>query len=66
VLVFRPSEFAGAIVAEAIEIGAKVVWMQEGISDAVAAGRARSRGLEVVMDKCMMKEHKRMEIDTSI
>lgn len=66
VLVFRPSEFAGAIVDEAIEIGAKVVWMQEGISDAVAAGRARARGLEVVMDKCMMKEHKRMEIDTSI
>ena len=51
---------------EAIALGAKVVWMQEGISDPVAAGTARACGLEVVMDKCMMKEHKRMEIDTSI
>ena len=47
-LIFRPTEFVGAIVEEAIEIGAKAVWMQEGISDPVAAGRARARGLEVV------------------
>lgn len=55
----RPDEVTG-IVEEAIKIGAKVVWMQEGVVNEAAAARARGAGIEVVMDKCMRKEHLRM------
>ncbi len=56
--VFRkPSDVPG-IVDEAIAVGAKVVWMQEGIVHNESAERARAAGLQVVMNKCMMKEHK--------
>lgn len=55
--VFRRSEFVPEIVEQAIAKGAKVVWMQEGVVHEEAARRAREAGLEVVMDRCMLKEH---------
>ncbi len=60
VQVFRPSEAVPPLVDQAIRIGAKVVWMQEGITHAAAAATARAAGLEVVMDRCMREQHRRL------
>ena len=59
--IFRRSEEVPAVVEEAIRIGAKAVWMQEGVTDEAAAARAREAGLLVVMDKCMLKQHRRLK-----
>lgn len=59
VLIFQRSEKVPPFVDEAIAIGAKAVWMQQGISHAAAATKARSAGLDVVEDACMLVEHKR-------
>jgi len=56
--IFRPPKDVPPIVEDAIAIGAKVVWMQEGIVNNAAAERAKATGLTVIMDKCMMKVHK--------
>lgn len=60
VQIFRPSEEVPAIVQQAIQIGAKVVWMQEGIVNQDAARAAREAGLQVIMDRCMKVEHHRL------
>ncbi len=58
--IFRSPDAVPAIVAEAIKIGAKTVWMQLGVINEAAADRARQAGLTVVMDRCMRKEHEKM------
>jgi predicted CoA-binding protein len=57
--VFRRSEFVLPAVESAIRVGAKAVWMQEGVIHEEAARRAREAGLRVVMDRCILKEHMR-------
>jgi predicted CoA-binding protein len=59
VLLFQRSENVPPFVDEAIEMGAKGVWMQSGIAHEQAAQKARAAGLAVVMDACMMVEHRR-------
>jgi predicted CoA-binding protein len=54
--IFRKSEAVPEIVSQAIKIGAKAVWMQEGVANEAAARDAEKAGLLVVMDKCLMKE----------
>jgi len=60
VQVFRRSEDVLPVVDSAIKIGAKVVWMQEGIINVEAARKAREAGLQVVMDACMRATHRRL------
>lgn len=58
--IFRASEHVPPIVESAIAIGAKVVWMQEGVIHQEAAARAQEAGLTVVMDRCMKRQHERL------
>jgi len=57
---FRRADRIDAIATEAIEIGARVLWMQLGVVNQAAAARARAAGLEVVMDRCVKIEHARL------
>ncbi len=57
--VFRPSREVLPIAREAVDIGAKVLWMQLGVVSQEAAEIARGAGLEVVMDRCCKIEHAR-------
>lgn len=58
--IFRQPRFVPEIVDAAIRIGAKGVWMQEEVVHEEAAQRAREAGLEVVMDRCILKEHRKL------
>ncbi len=58
--IFRRSDAVAEVVDSAIKIGAKGIWMQEGVVDEVSAAKARAAGMEVVMDHCILKEHMKM------
>jgi predicted CoA-binding protein len=60
--IFRRPEAVPPVVDEAIAIKAKVVWMQLGIVNEEAAVKARAAGIEVVMDRCMKIEYKRLKL----
>jgi predicted CoA-binding protein len=58
--IFRRSEFVPEIVEAAIRKGAKVIWMQEDVYHEAAARRAEQAGLVVIMDRCILKDHRRL------
>ena len=60
VLVFRRSDFVPEIVEQAIDVDAKIVWLQEGITNPAAFEIARDAGLDMVMDTCMRKAYQRL------
>lgn len=60
--VFRRPEAVPPIAKEAVEIGAKVLWLQEGVANPEAEAMAREAGLSVVSDRCMLKEHRRLAL----
>ena len=64
--IFRKPQDVLPVVEEAIRIGAKAIWMQEGIVNEDAARKAKEAGLQVVMDKCMLKEHARLKREGKI
>jgi len=57
--VFRRSEFVPELVDEAIRLKVPAIWLQEGVIHEEAAEKARKAGIFVVMDKCILKEHRR-------
>jgi predicted CoA-binding protein len=59
--IFRRSSEAGIAVDAAIAVGAKAVWLQEGVIDEAAARRALDAGLMVVMDRCWLKDYARLQ-----
>jgi predicted CoA-binding protein len=58
--IFRRPEFVPEIVDAAIRIGAKAIWMQEGVEHQGAAQKAEAAGITVVMDRCILKEHRKL------
>jgi predicted CoA-binding protein len=58
--IFRRPEFVPEVVDAAIRKGAKVIWMQEGVEHHDAARKAAAAGLTVVMDRCILKEHRKL------
>lgn len=56
--VFRRSEFVPEIVEQAIQLRVPAIWMQEGVIHEQAAAQARQAGLFVIMDRCILKEHR--------
>jgi uncharacterized protein len=66
VQIFRNPDAVPAIVEDAIAIGAKVVWMQDGAGNEDAATRAREAGLVAVVDDCMLRQYRRLDDETPI
>ena len=56
--IFRRSEFVPEVVEQAIQLGVPAIWMQEGVMHQEAAAKARRAGIFVVMDLCILKEHR--------
>lgn len=57
--IFRRPEFVPEVVDQAIQLKVPVIWMQEGVVHEQAAEKARKAGITVIMDKCILKEHRR-------
>jgi predicted CoA-binding protein len=64
--IFRRAEDVSPVVEEAIRIGAQAVWMQLGITNEQAAEMAREAGLQVVMDRCTLVEHRRLRLSGAL
>lgn len=60
--VFRRSEFVPEIVDAAISVGAKCLWLQEEVIHVEAAAKAEAAGLLVIMDRCILKEHRKLSM----
>jgi predicted CoA-binding protein len=58
--IFRRPEFVPDIVEAAIRKGARAIWMQEGVAHEAAARRATEAGIVVLMDRCILKDHRRL------
>jgi predicted CoA-binding protein len=61
--IFRASDSVGPVVAEAVRLGARTIWMQLGVVNHAAAAEARRAGLAVVMDRCPVIEFARLRLD---
>lgn len=57
--VFRRSELVAPVVDEAIEVGVRYIWMQDGVMDETAAAKAEAAGIPVVMNDCTLRQHQR-------
>ena len=60
VVIFRRSEHVFPIVQDAVQIGARALWMQDGVEHSLARDNASKAGLKVVMDDCIMRQHRRL------
>ena len=56
--IFRKSEMVAPVVEQAIEVGVKYIWMQDGVINAEAAAKAEAAGIPVVMDNCVLRQHR--------